>query len=183
MQSCTHMQTFLYLAFGNQAFFDEVQFSIFSLKTVTPNVRWRIAVYTDRPEFYSRLPDVEPISISREKVQAWIASFGYFFRVKIQALRDCMDRFGGNVTMLDGDTFFVNNPADTLKKHAANRLDERPGPRQAQHPSMQARDRSISEPLRRTGYSKCASYMAHMEFRRSRTSRKAPDIYRPDSMC
>lgn len=110
------MQTILYLAFGNQGFFDEVLFSILSLKQTAPDARWRIVVYTDSPDYFARTPGVETVLIPRDKVRQWIASFGYFYRVKIQALRDALDRFGGMVTMLDGDTFFTANPALTLAK-------------------------------------------------------------------
>jgi hypothetical protein len=112
------MQTILYLAFGNQSFFDEALFSILSLKNVAPDASWRIVVYTDKPDCFARTPGVETVLIPMEKVRQWIASFGYFYRVKIQALRDCMDRYGGTVTMLDGDTLFTANPALTLAKIA-----------------------------------------------------------------
>jgi hypothetical protein len=108
-------QTILYIAFGKEVFFHEVLFSYLSLRLVAPDARWRVVVYTDSPEWFAPYEGLTVVPLSREVIREWSGVAGYVYRSKIFALRDCMDRFpGGGVVLLDGDTFFVDDPRKTL---------------------------------------------------------------------
>lgn len=111
------MQTILYLAFGRQSFFDEVLFSYLSLRRVAQASTLRAVVYTDNQTRFDGIAGLEAIDVPGPQMREWIGPAGYFYRLKIEVLRDCMQRHpADDVIMLDGDTFFTADPSPTLSK-------------------------------------------------------------------
>ncbi|MDX5420181.1 MAG: hypothetical protein LPK09_13285 [Hymenobacteraceae bacterium] len=66
-----------------------------------------INIYTDHPEFYTRLGDqVNVVPVDEAKLQEWKGEHGFFWRVKIKAIEDFMQKGGQHpVVYLDSDTF------------------------------------------------------------------------------
>ncbi|WP_299703997.1 hypothetical protein [uncultured Pontibacter sp.] len=66
-----------------------------------------INIYTDYPEFYTRLGDsVNVVPVSESLLRKWKGEHDFFWRVKIKVLEDFMLRGGQHpVVYLDSDTF------------------------------------------------------------------------------
>ncbi|MBD1397952.1 hypothetical protein H9Q13_12315 [Pontibacter sp. JH31] len=66
-----------------------------------------INVYTDHPEFYTRLGDlVNVVQVTKAQLQEWEGEHNFFWRVKIKAIEDFMLKGGQHpVVYLDSDTF------------------------------------------------------------------------------
>jgi|GEM_PF-5165118 len=112
--------TFLYTAFGDEAYFYEVLFSYLSLRHVTQGAPVHVVVYTDKPEWFAPYPGLNVERMNPEDLVKWIGVAGCVFRAKIQIMRDCMDHNPDNLLYLDGDTIFTADPRPILAKLSAD---------------------------------------------------------------
>lgn len=72
-----------------------------------------INIYTDHPEFYTRLGDlVNVVPVTDAQLQEWKGEHDFFWRVKIKAIEDFMLKGGQHpVVYLDSDTFLYQDAA------------------------------------------------------------------------
>ncbi len=97
----------IYLVFGKKnSYHYEAIFSICSFLAVSKSVE-RVCIYTDAPEFYKHMGNKVTLCVVDEKqLEEWKGEYGFFWRVKIKAVEDAIQRYPGKITVyLDSDTF------------------------------------------------------------------------------
>lgn len=97
----------IYLVFGKKTSYHyEAVFSIYSFLAISKSIE-RVCVYTDAPEFYKHMGDKVTLRVIDEKqLEEWKGKYGFFWRVKIKAVEDAIQRYPGKITVyLDSDTF------------------------------------------------------------------------------
>jgi len=109
------MVTFVYLAHSQERFRKQTAFSILSLLEYFSgsDFEYRIAVYTDEPEFFNKL-EVETNQVSAEMLAGWKSKIDFVHRSKICVMIAAAERYEGKVMFLDSDNCLFQNPIDFL---------------------------------------------------------------------
>ncbi|MFZ2446021.1 MAG: hypothetical protein WAW37_06670 [Syntrophobacteraceae bacterium] len=100
---------FVYLAHGGRQFRKGAVLSISSLLATGP-VPGDIVVFTDRPGDFEGLP-VEIAPLTKALLKKWKGPYGFTHRVKIELIRDVLEKYGKSVIFMDSDTFWTESPA------------------------------------------------------------------------
>lgn len=110
-----YMNNLLYLSYsyGSGPHEREVICSLLSAyRWSEPGAAYRILVYTDHPESFRELP-LETRFVSADQWKEWSGPQRFRHRRKILALQDALERYGGPVVLLDGDTW-LRAPVEEL---------------------------------------------------------------------
>jgi hypothetical protein len=99
---------FVYLAYGGWQFRKEAVLSIFSLLEKGP-VPGKILVFTDRPREFDDLP-VETVPVTKQQIRKWRGPYGYTHRVKIELVRNVLEKYRTPIIFVDSDSFWTNSP-------------------------------------------------------------------------
>lgn len=86
--------------------------SLYSIRTayVHSNPDDQIYIITDSPALYQKLPFVKVIEITPEEILEWKGPYGYFFRIKINAIRKfAQSHDSEHLMFLDSDTYCIKN--------------------------------------------------------------------------
>lgn len=97
----------------------------------------RIYVLTDSPALYTNIPFVSVEEITNDEIQQWKGSSGYFFRVKINAIRKFVSLHADNhLLFMDTDIFLhgsltnikekINQGFGVMHKHECSMLKMKP---------------------------------------------------------
>lgn len=81
---------------------------------------WRLVIYTDAPRVFRRysLPcEVIPVDVVRESED----ESGYAHRRKLLVVQHCAESFDGDLFFVDGDTYFMESPAELFDVLASGR--------------------------------------------------------------
>jgi hypothetical protein len=84
-----------------------------------PNA-WRLVIYTDAPRVFGRyrLPcELIPVELVRERED----DRGYAHRRKLLVVQHCAENFDGDLFFVDGDTYFMQSPAELFAALASGR--------------------------------------------------------------
>jgi hypothetical protein len=101
----------LYITFGNHLSNHlQCTFSIYSFLSASKKPQ-SINVVTDAPEFYGHLKQViNVITVPKEEWATWKGPHDFFWRVKIEALRQIANKYSGSpIVYLDTDTFLYGD--------------------------------------------------------------------------
>jgi hypothetical protein len=118
-----HKSYILYLAYGHQDYANECIYSIMSF--YRESSEWSrqnvyVVVYTDMPEVFERLKELEILLIiehlTAEKIQEWRGAIDYEHRVKVKMMQHFSTKHGGNMLYLDTDTCFVTDPKSIFER-------------------------------------------------------------------
>ena len=115
-------ETIMYFCYGPQSLYDQTIYSILSLLHVTAGstLNARITGSCDRPDAFAALP-VETIEVDQQQLDAWLGGSDYIHRRKTCAIIDALQRFGGKVTFLDSDTYWIGSPATIFRQIGPDR--------------------------------------------------------------
>ena len=131
------MVTVVYLAYGRRRFTqafggslpaartrrrpgDGVSALTFSHFASTLRDPWRLVIYTDAPRVFTRfgLPcEVIPLDVVRERED----ESGYGHRRELLVVQHCAESFDGDLFFVDGDTYFMESPAELFAAIASGR--------------------------------------------------------------
>lgn len=103
----------IYLAFGSETYQTEAFFSIASAiarNLETPDFKFDIHVYTDKPDFYKALP-VKTHPINKD----WSGEINYHFRMKHAVVYENAYKYEKTI-LIDTDTFFKKSPELLFEK-------------------------------------------------------------------
>jgi hypothetical protein len=81
---------------------------------------WRLVVYTDAPRVFRRFSipcDVIPVDVVRGRED----ESGYVHRRKLLVVQHCAETFDGHLFFVDGDTYFMQSPAELFDALASGR--------------------------------------------------------------
>lgn len=108
------MVTVAYLAYGPRRFTETTVFSALTfIHAAAPSSQpWNLVVYTDAPELFTAY-GVECDLFPTESLEDRRTLPGYSYRLKLMAVRDCAERYDGDLFFVDGDTYFLG-PAEDL---------------------------------------------------------------------
>jgi hypothetical protein len=131
------MVTVAYLAYGRRRFSQvfggslpllergddlATAFSALTFFHFAPTVpdAWRLVIYTDAPRVFRRYSvpcQTIPVEIIRDRED----ESGYGHRRKLLVVQDCAERFDGDLFFVDGDTYFMQSPAEVFDALASGR--------------------------------------------------------------
>ena len=100
---------FIFLAFGQDlTIYYQVCFCVLSL--LRKPYTQRITVLTDHPALFRYFAGkIEVERLSNEKLEKWKGPADFFWRIKIKAIMEMINRFPGeHIVFLDADTFLVD---------------------------------------------------------------------------
>lgn len=100
----------LLMAFGrNDDVFKELRFHLLRFLATHPDRSGiRYIIYTDRPHAFDdfrELMEVETVDFGEELRDEWLGPAKFFWRIKVQLVRDAAERFGGSQIYCDTDTY------------------------------------------------------------------------------
>ena len=106
----------VYSAYGGERWLREARFSACTaLAQRQATGDYRVAVYTDQPKYFDRLP-VDIHRNTPEQYDAWAGPDRFTYRVKFHVLGDALERYQAPCLLLDSDTYFKRNPAPLLAR-------------------------------------------------------------------
>ncbi|MCC6487984.1 MAG: hypothetical protein IT364_10835 [Candidatus Hydrogenedentes bacterium] len=104
----------VYSAYGGERWLREAQFSACTALALRQGSGdYRIAVYTDQPRYFDRLP-VDIHHNTPEQYETWAGPDHFTYRVKFHVLADALGRYTAPCLLLDSDTYFKRNPGPLL---------------------------------------------------------------------
>lgn len=111
----------LYLAYGKKNIFNQVLFSMLTLHyhNNSTNSNFKIVVYTDKPEFFSKYIIALNLQIeilTPQIIEQFKGKDNFIHRVKICIIKDCIEKYKSDVFYLDSDTFFKKSPSDLISQ-------------------------------------------------------------------
>ena len=111
------MKTLMYLAYGTGSHVDETIYSLYTAARFIPfsDPQLRYLIYTDNPDAFSALP-VEIRTIGSDELTAWLGPTEYIHRRKLMAFIDALQRFKGQIVLVDSDTYFRRSPAKIFER-------------------------------------------------------------------
>ena len=111
----------LFHAYGSISIHQQVIFSIltlhYHLKGDYDGIK--IVVYTDRTIYYKELLGRLPISLeilTDKIINTYKGKNKFIHRVKIEIIKNCLEKYNKNLFYLDSDTYFTRCPKDLLSK-------------------------------------------------------------------
>lgn len=111
----------LFLTFGlNIKNHYQANFAILSFLPYQTELH-RIYVFTDYPEFYQHLQEyVQVVTVTQEQLTEWKGPHNFFWRVKIKAIEQLIQRHPQQPVMyLDSDVFLYRNPQELMAQLTA----------------------------------------------------------------
>ncbi|MGK7648966.1 hypothetical protein ACSQ7D_02990 [Capnocytophaga sp. G1920] len=104
--------TILFFAHGGEAFLNEVTFAVLSYYQHHQANENKIVIYTDNVAHFQQVlpPEITYVSVTPAQVKQWRGTIDFVHRVKIEVLRDAMQRFPNETFLyLDSDVYFKQN--------------------------------------------------------------------------
>lgn len=103
----------LYQAYGNMDVVNECKFSLLRLLSVYgSNNKPHVIIYSDKPGEFIPFKNEIPLTIEiihNKDINAWRGSINFVHRVKIEVIRDCLDKYPGKVIYADTDTCCIKD--------------------------------------------------------------------------
>lgn len=108
-----HKSYLLYHAYGHQDYVNECIYSIMSF--YRESSEWSrqnvyVVVYTDMPEAFEKVKDLEILLVieplTQATIQEWRGVNDYEHRVKVKLMQHFSTKYGGNMLYVDSDTCF-----------------------------------------------------------------------------
>lgn len=107
------MTNIVYQAYGKNEVIYQTVYSIHTLLEKTKNQNFRIVVYTDKIDFVKKFFSSDsPICyelLHPDLMTKWKGPNNFHHRMKIEILKDCSNKYDGNILYLDGDTYFTKD--------------------------------------------------------------------------
>ena len=106
----------IYLVHGHEHFLKESYFSLLSLFSHNIKKKFKLHIYTDRPDFFQNFNhlNVNFIELDERKIKSWKGVHQFNHRLKIKVLIDICNKFpNGKYMFLDSDTY-VTSPLNSL---------------------------------------------------------------------
>lgn len=96
----------VYSAYGGHRWLREAQFSALTALAWQKHsdVDYRVAVYTDHPEYFERYP-LDLHHVTAEQHATWAGPDKFNYRVKFHVLMDAFERYEAPCVLFDSDTF------------------------------------------------------------------------------
>lgn len=114
------MTNIVYQVYGKREHVYQTIFSALSLIEKSKPGNFRIILYTDQIDFlkgyFSSFDFVHYEYLSPELMVKWKGAINFHHRMKIEILKDCSQKYDGNILYLDGDTYFVSDVANIINK-------------------------------------------------------------------
>ncbi len=95
----------LYQSYGPPDIYNQVRFSIETLRRRDPAALPAVVIYAQEPAAFGSL-GVRTVPLDAETIRRWQGPLAFVHRLKIHMIVDAMARFGDDVLYLDGDTFW-----------------------------------------------------------------------------
>ncbi len=117
------LDTLVYLVYGSRREYQlELSYSVLSAfhRARASGTALRIALIGDDGNLRPDLP-LENLRITQAELALWTRGGSYHHAAKIHALSKALDLFGGNVALIDTDTYFTAAPARLFERIGAQR--------------------------------------------------------------
>ena len=104
--------TILFFAHGGEVFLNEVTFAVLSYYQHHQTNENKIVIYTDNVAYFQQVlpPEITYVTVTPAQVKQWRGAIDFVHRVKIEVLRDAMQRFPNETFLyLDSDVYFKQN--------------------------------------------------------------------------
>jgi lipopolysaccharide biosynthesis glycosyltransferase len=111
----------LYLAHGSNNVYLQTLFSILSLyyHAGMKFEKFSVVLYTDNAEYFNRFflrTGLLIENLDREHIVEFKGEYDFVHRVKTMVIRDCFHKYKSDVLYMDGDTIFLKEPFELLRK-------------------------------------------------------------------
>jgi hypothetical protein len=112
----------LFQAYGLQEVIDECKFALLRLLTVySPATCPPVVIYTDQPDAFALFNPGITLHIrliQADDITRWKGSNRFVHRVKIEVIKDCLQRYPGKLVYMDTDTYCLQPLDEVFQKIA-----------------------------------------------------------------
>lgn len=112
------MTNIVYQAYGKKEVIYQTVYSALSLIEHSKTKDFKIIIYTDLVDFVKQFLGsfdfVKYELLTPSQMTTWKGAHNFHHRMKIEILKDCSQKYDGNILYLDGDTYFVKGVEEVL---------------------------------------------------------------------